>query len=105
MTQNENHDASAGPTTFQCYAVRDMGAAERLRATLGWVSCCEMCSSVRDVTRWSLDRRINEGHLHTRQSSALESSDQRAQLIRDQPPLAGIQSSQELQFSGKPIDL
>jgi len=55
VTQNENHDASAGPTTFLCSAVRDMGAAERLRATLGWVSRCEMCSSVRDVTRWSLD--------------------------------------------------
>ena len=56
MTQNENHDASAGPTTFLCSAVRDMGAAERLRATLDWVSCCEICSSLRDVTRWSLDR-------------------------------------------------
>jgi len=49
--------------------------------------------------------RINEGHLRTRQSSALESSNQRPQLIRDQPPLAGIESSQELQFSGNPIDL
>jgi len=56
VTQNENNGASAGPTMLLCSAVRDMGAAERLQATLGWVPRCEMCSSLRDVTRWSLDR-------------------------------------------------
>jgi len=59
----------------------------------------------RPRTRGSL--RITGGHGHVRigQRTPLHSRNQRLELIRDQPSLAGIESSHVLQLSLKPTDL